>query len=106
MATEMLEQPTSSNAGFPRAEVERRLRAQLDQVARDAEVTRPDWEPLLDSQRVVGTVVVLEDLFPVKLPPDRVVKKGGYGSVDEAIQDMVSRIERIVARPKMGRETK
>ena len=84
--------------GFPTEEVERRLRVELEKIAEDAEIMRPKWEPLLDSQRVVGTVLVLEDLLPgCKIPPDKVVRKGGYSSVDEAINDMLDRIERVVA---------
>jgi hypothetical protein len=52
---------------------------------------------LLDSKRVVGTVLVIEDLFPsCKIAPDRVVRKGGYNSVEEALDDMLPRIIRIV----------
>lgn len=92
--------PTRSLApSFPAEEVERRLRPELEKIAEEAAIIRPEWEPLLDSQRVVGTVFVLEDLLPTcKIPPDKVVRKGGYNSVDEAIDDMLDRIERIVAR--------
>ena len=83
---------------FPAEEIEHRLRIELEKIAADAAVIRPEWEPLLDSQRVVGTVLVLEELLPAcKIPPDRVVRKGGYNSVDEAINDMLGRIERVVA---------
>jgi hypothetical protein len=82
---------------FPAAEVERRLRSELQKVASEAGVLRPEWEPLLDSRRVVGTLLVIEDLFPgCKIPPDKVVQRGGYRSVDEAIKDMLAKIERIV----------
>lgn len=84
---------------FPAEEIERRLRIELQKIADDAALIRPEWEPLLDSQRVVGTVLVLEDLLPeCKIPPDKVVRKGGYNSVDEAIDDMLGRIERVVAK--------
>jgi hypothetical protein len=83
---------------FPAAELKCRLRVELQKIADDASVLRPEWEPLLDSKRVVGTVLVIEDLFPsCKIPPDKVVRKGGYNSVDEAIDDMLGRIERVVA---------
>ncbi|WP_420636606.1 hypothetical protein [Candidatus Palauibacter sp.] len=83
---------------FPAEEIERHLRIELEKIAADAAVMRPEWEPLLDSQRVVGTVLVLEDLLPAcKIPPDKVVRKGGYNSVDEAINDMLGRIKRVVA---------
>ena len=47
---------------FPAEEVERRLRIELEKIADDAAVIRPEWEPLLDSHRVVGAVLVLEEL--------------------------------------------
>jgi hypothetical protein len=80
---------------FPAAEVKRRLRVELQKIADEGSVLRPEWEPLLDSKRVVGTVLVLEGFFPFKVPPDRVVRKGGYNSVDEAIDDMLERIKKI-----------
>ena len=87
-----------SVAAFPAGEIERRLRIELEEIADDAAVIRPEWEPLLDSQRVVGTVLVLEDVLPgCKIPPDKVVRKGGYDNVDEAIKDMLPRIERVVS---------
>jgi hypothetical protein len=39
-----------------------------------------------------------------KIPPDKVVRKGGYNSVDEAIDDRLGRIERLAAerrKPKV-----
>jgi len=92
---------------FPAQEVERRLRCELQKVASEASVLRPPWEPLLDSKRVVGTVLVIEDLFPTcKFSPDKVVRKGGYTSVEEALPDMLLRIRRIVTahNQKKGHE--
>jgi hypothetical protein len=83
-------------SAFPMSEVKRRLRVELEKIAVDAELLRPEWEPLLDSQRVVGTVLVVEELLHCKLPPEKVVQKGGYNSVDEAVNDMTNRIVRIV----------
>ena len=105
MATQMLALSATPLPAFPVAEVKRRLRAELDKIAEDASVLHLEWEPLLDSKRVVGTVLVIEDLFPwCTIPPDKVVRKGGYNSVDEAIDDMLVRIERIVtdfSKPKV-----
>ena len=95
MVTEMLTEPNVAAPVFPAAEVQRRLRVELQKIADQGSVIRPEWEPLLDSKRVVGTVLVLEGLFPFKVPPDRVVRKGGYDSVDEAIKDMLERIKKI-----------
>ncbi len=80
---------------FPRDEIERRLREELKKIADEAALIRPEWEPLLDSKRVVGTVLLIEDLFPFRIPPDKVVRTGGYNSVDEAITDMLDRIRKI-----------
>lgn len=80
---------------FPVAEVKRRLQVELQKIADQGSVLRPEWEPLLDSKRVVGTVLALEGLFKFKIPPDKVVRKGGYDTVDEAIDDMLVRIKRI-----------
>jgi hypothetical protein len=95
MATKTLTKAELAPPGFPAAEVKRRLQSELQKMADQGSVLRSEWEPLLDSKRVVGTVLVLEDLFPFKVPPDKVVRKGGYETVDEAIEDMLVRIKRI-----------
>lgn len=95
MATETLSKIIAVEPVFPAAEVKRRLLIELQKIAEQGAVLRPEWEPLLDSKRVVGTVLVLEDLFPFKIPPDKVVQKGGYTTVDDAINDMINRIERL-----------
>lgn len=91
---------------FPEAEVRRRLRAELRKIADQGSVLRPEWVPLLDSKRIVGTVLVLEDLFDFKVPPDRVVRRGGYQTLDEAEDDMLDRIEKVWverSKPKVRR---
>ena len=99
MATETLSVSQYSAPAFPAAEVERRLRIELEKIAEQGSKLRPEWVPLLDSKRVVGTVLVIEDLFPgIKIPPDKVVRKGGYNSVDEAIEDMLGRIKQRLGR--------
>jgi hypothetical protein len=104
MATETLTEVAQAAPVFPGAEVKRRLQVELQKIADQGSMLRPEWDPLLDSKRVVGTILVLEGLFPFKIPPDKVVRKGGYNSVDEAIDDMVDRIKRIWAdrnKPKV-----
>lgn len=105
MATQTLGVSQGAASVFPAAEVERRLRIELEKIAKQASKLRPEWVPLLDSKRVVGTVLVIEDLFPgIRIPPDKVVPKGGYNSVDEAIEDMLGRIKRVLAertKPKV-----
>lgn len=40
-------------------------------------------------------MLVIEDLFPgIKILPDKVVRKGGYNRVDEAIKEMLERLKR------------
>lgn len=79
---------------FPTQQIEQVLRESLDEVASDTELLCPDrpaWEPLLDSLRVVSVVIRLEKLLGMKIPPDKVVQKGGYMSVDEAIRGITSK---------------
>jgi hypothetical protein len=97
MVVQSLATATLIETGFPAAEVRRRLLGEVQRIADEASILRPEWEPLLDSQRIVGTVLALEDLFPFRLPPDKVVRKGGYDSVEEAVDDMLVRIKRIWA---------
>jgi hypothetical protein len=105
MAAETLSTSQKAAAAFPTTEVKRRLRIELEKIAKQASKLRPEWVPMLDSKRVVGTVLVIEDLFPGnKIPPDKVVRKGGYNSVDEAIDDMLGRMRRVFAertKPKV-----
>ena len=95
MATATLTTTEVTAPVFPAAEVKRRLQPELQKIADQGSVIRPEWVPLLDSKRVVGAVLVLENLFPFKVPPDRVVRKGGYNSVDDAMDDMLDRIKKI-----------
>ena len=53
---------------------------------------------------MVGTVLVLENLFPFKIPPDKLVRKGGYNDVNEAVDDILRRVKKIViekSKPKV-----
>jgi hypothetical protein len=95
MVAETLAENDVAAPVFPAADVRSRLQVELQKIADQGSILRPEWEPLLDSKRVVGTILVLDGLFPFKLPPDKVVRKGGYNSVDEAIDDMLDRIKRI-----------
>lgn len=95
MVIETLVKAEVATPVFPVAEVKKRLFVELQKIADQGIILRPEWEPLLDSKRVVGTVLVLEGLFPFKIPPDKVVRKGGYDTVDEAFDDMLVRIKRI-----------
>ena len=90
---------------FPRDELRDRLTPALRKIAEEAELLRPEWEPLLDSQRVIGTVLLVEEMIPwCRIPPDQVVRKGGYSSVEEAVTDMIRNIEKIVNKSALSNE--
>ena len=80
---------------YPAVEVRRRLRRELEKAAEESVVLQGGWEPELDSLRMVSVVLILEDLFDFQLPPERLVRRSGYGSVEEGIADMSDRFERL-----------
>ncbi len=80
---------------YPTAEVRHRLQVELEKAAEESLVLQGGWEPELDSLRVVSVVLTLEDLFDFPLPPEKLVRRGGYGSVSEGIADMSNRLERL-----------
>jgi hypothetical protein len=44
---------------------------------------------------MVTVVSTLEDMFDFPLPPEKVVKKGGYKSVDEGVENMTDNLRRL-----------
>ena len=100
-------EPATTDAKYDDAR--RRLTYELQKIA--DEVTflnpdRPEWKPLLDSRRIVGTVLVLEDQFPEKFPPDQMVQKGGYNDVKEAVEDIIRRHKRLAAEKAKAKPKK
>lgn len=85
----------SASTKFPSATVKSRLDTQLKKIASVNSILRPAWEPLLDSLSVVEIVSVLDDLVPFKIAPDKLVKKGGYASVEQASSDVHDRLEKM-----------
>ena len=80
---------------FPAAEVERRLRESVSRLGDDTSAMREPWEPVFDSLAVVNVVLVVEPALPgLKIAPEKVVRKGGYRSVDEAVLDITERLRR------------
>ena len=77
---------------FPLAEVQTRLRRELEEAAEESEILHGGWQPVLDSLRMVTAIAVVEELFDFKLPPEKVVKKGGHKSIDEGVDYMTNRI--------------
>ena len=85
----------STTTGFPAAEVERRLRDAITRLGEETAAIREPWEPTFDSLAIVGVLVCVEDLLPdLKIAPEKVVRKGGYKTVDEATSDITDRLRR------------
>lgn len=95
MSSQTLNMTPTAAPAFPAAEVKRLLREEFQKIADDGSKLRPEWEPLLDSKRIVGTVLVIEHLFPFKIAPDKIVRKGGHNGVDEALDYTLGQLERI-----------
>ena len=94
----LVEAPTrerSSKSTFPLEELQELLRKELEEAADESVVLHGGWEPVLDSLRMVTVVSTLEDMFEFPLPPAKVVKKGGYKSVDEGVEDMTKNLRRL-----------
>ena len=91
-----------SLASFPATEVERRLRRELTDAAEESTVLRGSWEPVLDSLRMVSVVCTLEDLFEFELPPEKLVRKGGYRGVEEGVADMTNRLIRLFGKHRQA----
>ena len=86
---------STTSRTFPAAEVERRLRSALVQLGEDTAAMREPWEPVFDSLAVVNIILVVEPALPgLKIAPEKVVRKGGYGSVDDAVTDIKNRLRR------------
>ena len=62
MPTETITIPAVAAPVFPDAAIRRRLRVELEKMASESCILGPEWEPLLDSKRVVGFVFVQEAL--------------------------------------------
>jgi acyl carrier protein len=80
---------------FPLAEVQARLRRELEEAEAESAILHPGWQPVLDSLRMVTAIATVEDLFDFKVPPEKAVRKGGYKSVDEGVSDMTNRIREV-----------
>jgi acyl carrier protein len=80
---------------FPLQEVQEILRRELEEAAEESDVLHDGWEPVLDSLRMVTVVSTLEDMFDFPLPPEKVVRKGGYKDVDDGVDDMTKNLQRL-----------
>ena len=80
---------------YPSADVTRLLQAGIREAAEEGTDLRGEWEPLLDSLQMVSVLVSLEDLFDFPLPPERIVKRGGYTSEADAFEHMSGELHRL-----------
>ena len=105
MAIATLTPPVSSSATapFPSAAVEADLRSELIEVVKAEAAIKGVTLPAvsaaigtmpfqIDSLVVVSILCVVEPLLGVELP-DSVVRTGGYGSVEQALAQLLPRIE-------------
>jgi hypothetical protein len=95
MTTTIQQRQNTVSNSFPSSEVEARLRRELGKVAAESDVLRGSWEPSLDSLRIVAVLPKLEDLFDFDLRPEKIVRKGGYYSVDEGVESVRNCLHRL-----------
>lgn len=99
-------------APFPAAKVETCLRAELEQLARGEATARgialPNGASIggasiaLDSLGVVDTLCAIEPMVGFELK-ESIVRSGGYDSINEAVADLMPRINRAWDRRKSGK---
>jgi acyl carrier protein len=95
MLAEAPAKTANSEAVYPFADVQRLLQAGVREAAEDSVDLRGEWEPLLDSLRMVSVLVSLEDLFDFPLPPEKLVRRGGYTSEDDAVEHISGQLRRL-----------
>ena len=95
MLAEAPEEAEVADDVYPSAEVERLLRAGIREAADECVDLKGEWEPLLDSLRMVSVLVSLEDLFDFPLPPEKLVKRGGYASETDAYEHMSGQLNKL-----------
>src|SRR5260221_791399 len=94
MLAEAPAKTVTSAAVYPFEDVQNRLREGIREAAEESADLRGEWEPLLDSLRMVSVLVSLEDLFDFPLPPEKLIRRGGYTSEDDAYEHMSNQLRR------------
>ena len=85
----------STATAFPTVSVQDRLREVIARLGEDTSAMREPWEPMFDSLAVVSVILVVESELPgLPIAPEKVVRKGGYRTVDEAVDDITNRLRR------------
>jgi hypothetical protein len=96
--------PLQTAATFPQVEVENRLREHLTALVRQQANVKGQALPTernvlltaavdIDSLGVVEILCVLDDVLEPVLVDESVVRAGGYSSIQEAVSDLVPKIE-------------
>ena len=85
----------ASKPAFPVERVREALRKELEEAAEESSTLHEGWEPVLDSLRMVTVVTGLERMFDFDLPPEKVIRKGGYASVNEGVDNMTDNLRRL-----------
>ena len=95
MLVETLEKTATSGAVYPFIDVQNLLLIGVRKALEESVDLRGEWEPLIDSLRMVSVLVSLEDLFDFPLPPEKLVRRGGYTSGDDAIYHISGQLQRL-----------
>jgi len=95
MLAEAPAKTATSGAVYPFADVQRLLRTGIREAREESVDLRGEWEPLLDSLRMVSVLVSLEDLFDFPLPLDKLVRRGGYTSGKDAVDHISGQLRRL-----------
>ena len=77
MLVEASEKTATSGAVYPFVDVQNLLLIGVGEALEEIVDLRGEWEPLIDSLRVVSVLVSLEDLFDFPLPPEKLVRAAG-----------------------------
>ena len=85
----------ASESAFPFQRVRELLHKELEEAEEESGTLHEGWEPVLDSLRIVTVVTALEDVFDFALPPEKVIRKGGYASVDQGVDDMTENLRSL-----------
>jgi acyl carrier protein len=99
---------------FPADEIEACIRDAVASQAADQALLRPhvavaaaaggSWEPEIDSLVVVEIICSIEELIGIPLPAS-FAPRGGYHSVDECVEDLVSATQSVwIAHNKEERD--
>lgn len=80
---------------FPAEAVREQLHRALMQLESDTSAIRDEWDLAFDSLAVVSILCCIDEVVPgLNIAPDEIVRKGGYVSIDEALQHLADGVQR------------